>query len=140
VVAKEAGMLKGGCFCGQVRYEAGGTPFHATVCHCSMCRRVVGAPMVAWFSVPRAEYRVVAGAPVRFASSDRAERTFCPRCGTSLTYESREFPDEVDITTASLDDPEAVPPQDHIYTATRLRWVRVADGLPAHPARRPGRG
>jgi hypothetical protein len=133
-------MLKGGCFCGQVRYEAGGTPFHPTVCHCSMCRRVVGAPMVAWFSVPRAEYRVVAGAPARFASSEKAERSFCPRCGTALTYESREFPDEVDITTASLDDPEAVPPEDHTYTAARLRWVCLAGGLPAHPARRPGRG
>ena len=132
-------MLKGGCLCGHVRYEAGGEPFHLTVCHCSMCRRGAGAPMVAWFSVPRAEYRIVSGAPTRFASSAKATRTFCPRCGTPLTFESDEHPDEIDITTASLDDPEAMPPRDHTRAATKLNWVRLADGLPAHPDLRPGR-
>ncbi len=131
-------MLKGGCFCGHVRYEAGGEPFHPSICHCSMCRRTVGAPMVAWFSVPSSEYRVVAGAPTRFASSGDAVRTFCPRCGTSLTFEGGEHPDEIDVTTASLDDPEAVPPRDHTHTATQLSWVRLDDdGSTAYPDRRP---
>ncbi|MBR0648736.1 GFA family protein [Roseomonas terrae] len=130
-------MLKGGCFCGYVRYEAGGTPFHSTVCHCSMCRRVAGAPMVAWFSVPRAEYRVVAGEPTRFASSPQAFRTFCPRCGTPLTFESAYSPDEIDITTVSLDDPETMPPADHTRTATQLSWVHLDDGLPTYPELRP---
>lgn len=126
-------MLKGGCFCGHVRYEAGGTPFHPTICHCSMCRRVAGSPMVAWFSVPRTEYRVVAGEPTRFASSPDATRSFCPRCGTPLTFEARYSPDEIDITTVSLDDPEAMPPADHTRTATQLSWVHLDDGLPAYP-------
>ncbi len=126
-------MLKGGCLCGHVRYEAGGTPFHSTICHCSMCRRAAGAPMVAWFSVPRAEYRVVAGKPTKFASSANARRTFCPRCGTTLTFEAAYAPDEIDITTVSLDDPEAMPPADHTQASSRLSWVRVDDGLPAYP-------
>jgi len=120
-----------------VRYDAGGAPFHSTVCHCSMCRRAAGAPMVAWFTVPRAEFRLVLGAPARFASSDRATRTFCPRCGTPLTFEADEYPDEIDVTTASLDDPEAMPPRDDTRTETQLRWVRLADGLPTYPDRRP---
>jgi hypothetical protein len=130
-------MLKGGCFCGHVRYEAGGVPFHPTVCHCSICRRTAGAPMVAWFTVPRADFRLVAGAPARFASSAGVTRSFCPRCGTSLTFESDAYPDEVDVTTASLDDPEAMPPRDHTHTATRLRWLRLDDGLPTYPDARP---
>jgi hypothetical protein len=132
-------MLMGGCLCGQIRYEAGGKPFHATVCHCAMCRRAAGAPMVAWFSVPRAEYRIVRGEPARFAWSERVIRSFCSRCGTSLTFETAEYPDEIDITTASLDDPEAVPPRDHTRTATQLRWVQLGDDLPAYPDCRPDR-
>jgi hypothetical protein len=93
--------------------------------------------MVAWFTVPRAEFRLVLGAPARFASSDRATRTFCPRCGTPLTFEADEYPDEIDVTTASLDDPEAMPPGDHTRTETQLRWLRLADGLPTYPDRRP---
>lgn len=130
-------MLTGGCLCGHVRYAAGTAPFHATVCHCAMCRRAAGAPMVAWFSVARADYRLLAGVPTRFASSNRADRTFCPRCGTTLTFESRALPKELDVTTASLDDPEALPPADHTHTATRLSWVRLADGLPCHDVVRP---
>ncbi len=43
-------MLRGGCFCGNIRYEAVGTPFNETNCHCSICRRTTGAPFVTWFS------------------------------------------------------------------------------------------
>ncbi|HYZ61376.1 MAG TPA: GFA family protein [Acetobacteraceae bacterium] len=132
-------MLKGGCLCGHVRYEAGGEPFHPTICHCTMCRKAAGAPMVAWFSVPRTGYRLVAGVPARYASSPHAVRSFCPRCGTPLTFESTAYPEEIDITTASLDEPEAMPPADHTHVATRLPWVRLADALPEYPELRPSR-
>ena len=132
-------MLTGGCFCGFVRYEADAHPFHETVCHCASCRRMVGAAEVAWFSVPRAAFRLTAGAPSRFASSEGVERSFCPTCGTSLTYRSRDFPDEIDVTIASLDDPDAAPPRDHTQVADKLRWTRLPEDLPAYPTRRPGR-
>jgi hypothetical protein len=96
----------------------------------------VGAPIVAWFTVPRSEYRLVASAPTRFATSRSVARSFRPRCGTSPTFETGEFPDQIDIMTASLDDPETMPPHDHVRTATRLSWVRLADGLPVYPDQR----
>jgi hypothetical protein len=122
--------LQGGCACGYVRYEVSGAPAKETICHCSTCRRTSGAPFVAWFTVPAQGYRILAGAPARFESSAEAERTFCPRCGTALTYRSRRFTDEVDVTTCSLDEPERIPPRDHTYVRSRLSWVKVADGLP----------
>jgi len=130
-------MLTGGCLCGEIRYETTGEPFHLTNCHCSMCRRASGAPIVAWFSVPREELRWVQGAPKRYRSSTQATRSFCARCGTALTYEADAYPDEIDITTCSLDDPELVPPTDHTRTSSRLRWVKLADGLPQHAEARP---
>jgi hypothetical protein len=123
-------MLKGGCFCGGIRYEAGGTPFHKTICHCSIRRRTTGAPFVVWFSVPRSEFRLVLGAPTQFRSTPKGMRTFCPRCGTQLTFEHDDAPDEIDITTCSLDDPER--PDDHTRTSSKLGWVKLADGLPEH--------
>ena len=123
-------MLKGGCFCGHVRYEAHGEPFHQTVCHCSDCRRVVGAPMVAWFSLARPDYRVTEGEPARFTSSAGVERSFCPRCGTSLTYGSDRYPGEMDIALATLDDPEALPPADNTQIGSRLSWSFEIHTLP----------
>ena len=131
-------MLTGGCFCGEIRYEAGGTPSHETSCHCSACRRTTGAPFVAWFTVPRSAFRLVGARPTRFASSPHGRRSFCPRCGTQLTFEHAGFSDEIDVTTCSLDDPERLPPQDHTWTSRRLRWVEAAGHLPEHPQDRPG--
>lgn len=125
-------MLTGGCYCGETRYEGEGTPFHPTLCHCRDCRRVAGAPAVAWFSLRARDFRFTAGEPARFASSEKGRRSFCPRCGTPLTFQNVDLLEEIDIATATLDDPEQVPPADHTQTGSRLSWLHLADGLPQY--------
>jgi hypothetical protein len=125
-------MLKGGCFCGLIRYDAEGRPFHETNCHCSICRRTAGAPFLTWFTVPRSQFRIVCGEPRRFRSTAKGTRSFCPHCGTQLTFEHEDFSDEIDVTTCSLDDPEGLPPRDHTHASSRLSWVKLADQLPEH--------
>ncbi|HQS14645.1 GFA family protein [Reyranella sp.] len=129
-------MLKGGCFCGAVRYEAEGEPRHETLCHCSICRRTTGAPIVAWFTVRAGDFRIVTGEPARFRSSAAATRTFCGACGTALTFRSDDHGDEIDVTTCSLDEPERLPPKSHTWRASGLSWIRSADGLPAYREKR----
>jgi hypothetical protein len=125
-------MLLGGCFCGSVRYEAGGTPCHLTSCHCSICRRTSGAPFVAWFSVPRSAFRFTRGEPARFRSSAKGTRSFCRSCGSPLTFEHEDAGDEIDVTTCTLDRPELLPPEDHTRTSSKLGWVHLGDGLPEY--------
>jgi len=125
-------MLRGGCFCGAIRYETGGTPYDETVCHCSICRRTTGAPFVAWFSVPRSEFRFLQGTPARYRSTDKATRTFCPRCGTQLTFVHDDRSHEIDVTTCSLDEPQRAQPRDHTRTSSKLDWVKLGDGLPEY--------
>jgi hypothetical protein len=130
-------MLTGGCFCGRIRYEAAGAPFHETNCHCSICRRTTGAPFVAWFSVPRSQFRLRGGEPTRFRSSAKGTRSFCPECGTQLTFELDGAGDEIDVTTCSLDEPNRLPPVDHTRISSKLDWVELADGLPQFRESRP---
>jgi hypothetical protein len=66
-------MLKGGCFCGWIRYEAKGTPFHETNCHWSIYRRTTGAPLVTWFSLSKSQFRLVRGEPTRFKSTAKGD-------------------------------------------------------------------
>jgi hypothetical protein len=91
---------------------------------------------VAWFSVPAAELRFVRGAPAIHRSSPRVERGFCGACGTPLTYRNDGYPEEVDVITCSLDDPDAASPQDHTFASQRLPWMRVDDGLLVFPRTR----
>ena len=69
----------------------------------------------------------------RTSASGKGSRSFCPHCGTQLTFQADDHPDEVDITTCSLDHPEAVPPRDHTYTSGKVQWIQLTDGL-AHYA------
>jgi hypothetical protein len=128
--------LKGGCLCGFVRYQVDAVPIDETNCHCTMCRRASGAPFVAWFTVPKTAVRWVTGTPSSFASSAHATRAFCPRCGTPLTFSSLQSPDEIDLTTASLDEPSQVPPRDDTYVASKLPWVVLDPNLPKYQGRR----
>ncbi len=131
-------MLLGGCLCGSIRYESGAPITCETLCHCSTCRRAQAAPFVAWFTVPAAEFRLIGGEPARYASTQRATRSFCPRCGTPLTFQHADTPEEIDVTTCSLDDAERVPPRDHTFARSRLSWVTLDDGLPRFAQSRTG--
>jgi len=122
-------MLTGQCFCGAIRYEAPEATRSQALCHCTICRRTTGAPAVAWFTVDADAFRFTAGEPSSFRSSSHATRTFCPHCGTQLTFADDASPDEIDVTTGSLDTPEKALPQAHIFVADALRWP---DDLPRY--------
>ncbi len=127
-------LAAGGCLCGDVRYEVSGEPTVCCLCHCTLCRRSVGATPVAWATYPSGALRVVRGAPTWFESSAWARRGFCARCGTSLFFASTRHPDEIDVTSVSLDDADGVAPDRHIWVPSKLAWVGVADGRPCHVA------
>jgi hypothetical protein len=129
-------MIEGGCYCGFVRYQADGPLSDETNCHCSICRRTSGAPFVSWVTVPLAGYRLLGGTPTTLRSSETATRTFCPRCGTPLTFAALDAPDQLDITIGSLDHPEAVPPKDNTWVSSKIAWLHLADGLPEYAEKR----
>jgi hypothetical protein len=125
-------MLRGCCLCGQYRYEIAGPISCETVCHCASCRRAAGAPAVAWLTVPRSRFRTLSGSLTRYRSSPQVLRGFCAACGTSVSYEHDLRADELDLTIASLDDPEACPPRDHTWCEDGLSLLKLADGLPSY--------
>lgn len=124
-------ILEGGCLCGAIRYSVQLPIVDSGYCHCKTCRRASGAPVVAWLSVPPAQLTLVKGAPRRFHSSARGQRDFCPDCGAQLFFRG-EHAELVDITNASLDDPDRVTPEYHIWRKSRIAWFDTADSLPRH--------
>lgn len=122
---------EGGCLCGTVRYRVEGDPTRTNYCHCRMCQRNAGAPVVAWATWPLAAFAIVAGEPGAYRSSERAQRLFCRSCGTPLFWQRVAPPsDSIDIAAASLDEPGTVVPTDHIWTESQLPWFDVRDDLP----------
>jgi hypothetical protein len=123
----------GGCLCGATRFRFTGEPLARSVCHCRSCRRASGAPSVAWTVVRADAFAFVAGSPTTFRSSPAVRRTFCPACGTPMTYQHDDSPLTIDIATATLDDPSAFAPTCEIWLAHRIRWASVDPSLPHYP-------
>jgi hypothetical protein len=125
-------MTEGGCLCGAIRYRLESAPFDAGFCHCRICQLASGAPALAFATVPRKDFTVLRGTPVRRASSDFGERWFCGQCGTQLTMLVTHQPDTIDFTIATLDSPDDVRPSFHIWTRSRISWFEIGDDAPRH--------
>jgi hypothetical protein len=124
---------EGGCLCGAVRYRFTGEPLALSLCHCQTCRRAAGAPSVAWVVLNFTDFAFTNGSPVIFRSSSPVLRTFCGRCGTPLTYQREAEPETIDITTTSLDSPDAFAPTREIWLSQKLVWERANDMLEQYP-------
>lgn len=115
----------GGCLCGNVRYAAAGEPVAVSICHCGSCRKSAGAPSVAWASYALVDFRITKGAMTTYASSPGVQRQHCGACGTCLTFYERGE-ETIDITLASLDDPDQLCPTKEIWLSHRLVWEVVS--------------
>ena len=132
VTGAAAMPLLGGCHCGDVRYEISAPPLEAGYCHCSICRRTTGAPVLAWAVVPIAGFRYLGAAPRVYRSSPWGERRVCPNCGAQLEYRRAENPATVELNIGTLDDPDVIRPGSHVWTVDALSWLHIEDDLPRY--------
>jgi len=128
----DASVYHGGCLCGAVRYAVSGTVRNLCYCHCHSCRRAAGAPMVPWGTFAHAAFRLTRGTLAEYRSSPGVTRGFCSACGTTLTYRHESRGADIDVTLASLDEPERFAPQMHVWVDDKLPWVAIGDGRPQY--------
>jgi len=83
--------------------------------------------------VPLDAFAVTAGDLVAYRSSAKATRHFCGGCGTPLTWREAVNPRFVDVSIATLDDPDPVEPLLHTWTESQIGWFEIADQLPRYP-------
>lgn len=124
---------EGGCLCGAVRFSVEGAPLASIICHCRSCRKASAAPSVGWLTFGRARFTLLAGDTIDFASSPGVTRSFCRRCGTPLFYANEKSPDELDVTTVSLDDPSRFPPSREVWLSHKLDWEATNARLGQYP-------
>jgi len=120
----------GGCLCGAVRYTLYGPVRFLCYCHCTSCRRAAGAPMVPWGTVALADLSIVRGELTQYRSSPPVQRGFCVSCGTGISYRHTDRPQEVDVALATLDEPQHLAPEAHVWVADKVPWLQITDGLP----------
>jgi hypothetical protein len=122
-------IKSGHCLWGAVRFEYVGDEHSRAHCHCESCRRATSSPFTTWIRVPRKNFRWTASLPKQYVSSPNVTRTFCPTCGSPMSYENVMIPSEIDIYAASLNDHATFQPQRHDFWGERVHWVNEVDDL-----------
>jgi hypothetical protein len=76
---------------------------------------------------------VVVDTPSASGKGQRIAR--CPRCQLAVwSNYSGAGPHVHFVRVGTLDDPDALPPDIHIFTASKQPWVQLPPGTPAVPA------
>jgi hypothetical protein len=123
-------IFEGGCLCGAIRYRAAARPMRAVICHCSICRKHTGAPIASFVHFPIDSFTWLKEQPKRYRSSEFAERGFCSQCGSTVTMHEEVLSDRVQVAIGSLDQPDRVAVNDHVWTQDQISWFDVRDDLP----------
>jgi len=129
-------MIKGGCQCGKVGYEADGAISDLSHCHCSMCRKLHGAAFATFAGVTRDGFRWSAGEDTlgTYASSEKTDRMFCQVCGSQLAVFFTPEPNLVYLTMGTVEGNPDCPPDYHQFAASKASWHEITDGKPQHDA------
>jgi len=136
-MSADAGFpLEGGCTCGGVRFSMTSAPLFVHCCHCRWCQRETGASFA--LNAMIESDRVVVGrgepeivdTPSQSGKGQKIAR--CPTCRIALWSNYAGAGDKVRfVRVGTLDAPDALPPDIHIFTASKQPWVALPPGIPA---------
>ena len=121
---------EGGCLCSALRYRVTGDPVATTLCHCADCRRASGGVNVAWAVFDHDKFEWLKGEAREYSSSPGIHWRFCGACGSLVGYRRDSRPDHIDITTATLDNPDRFPPAVEIWVGEKIEWETLHPDLP----------
>lgn len=134
----ESGMetFEGGCTCRHVRYRLASRSMFVHCCHCRWCQRETGSAFVLNAMIEADRVELIAG-DVEIvdtpSSSGRGQKiSRCPKCRVALwSNYSGAGPRIRFVRVGTLDAPDTMPPDVHIFTASKQPWVLLPDGTPA---------
>ena len=126
--------LEGGCACKAIRYKLTATPLIVHACHCRDCQRLTGSAFVINIWIERKFVEVGPLFPKAFmmagGSGKHHEVFFCETCGTYLWSRYLIAPgDALFVRAGTLDNPDAVRPDVHIFTRSKLPWLELPKGV-----------
>ncbi len=132
----EGGSMEGGCTCGAVRYRISRRPMFVHCCHCRWCQRESGAAFALNAMIEADLVTLLSGSPEVVntpSESGKGQKIIrCPGCRIALWSNYAGAGDAIRfIRVGTLDEPDRLPPDIHIYTASKQAWVVLPPDTPA---------
>ena len=130
--------LFGGCDCRSLRYRMDTRPLFVHCCHCRWCQRESGASFALNAMIETDRMSLLAGEPEIVdtpSESGRGQKIArCPKCRIAVwSNYSGAGPAVRFVRVGTLDEPDHLPPDIHIFTKSKQPWVVLPAGTPAVP-------
>jgi len=130
--------LEGGCACGALRYRLASPPMFVHCCHCRDCQRQTGSAFVLNALIETDRVELLSGETEEITlptESGRGQKIYrCPSCKIAVWSVYGGVDKLRFVRIGTLDNPAALTPDVHIYTRSKLPWVKLPDGVPAFEA------
>ncbi|QSX38402.1 GFA family protein [Shewanella sedimentimangrovi] len=126
---------EGGCDCGQVRYRLETHPLFVHCCHCRWCQRETGASFALNAMIEADRVSLLSGEAVIINTPSASGKgqliARCPKCLVALwSSYAGSGPIMRFVRVGTLDNPDLLPPDIHIFTASKQPWLQLADDAP----------
>ena len=130
--------LNGGCDCRAIRYRMEIKPLFVHCCHCRWCQRETGASFALNALIEAERVTPISGEPeivdTLSASGKGQKIARCPKCRIAVwSNYSGAGPAFRFVRVGTLDEPDHLPPDIHIFTSSKQPWVVLPPDVPAVP-------
>ena len=127
---------EGGCTCRAVRYRMTSAPLFVNCCHCRWCQRETGASFALNAMIEADRVVLLQGNPEVVdtpSNSGKGQKiTRCSTCRIALWSNYAGAGDAIRfVRVGTLDEPDRLPPDIHIFTSSKQPWVVLAPNMPA---------
>lgn len=138
MATRDAYPLYGGCDCRTIRYRVEIRPLFVHCCHCRWCQRETGSAFVLNALIESEQVTLVSGEPeivdTPSASGKGQKIARCPNCRIAVwSIYSGAGPAFRFVRVGTLDEPDHLPPDIHIFTSSKQPWVILPPAMPAVP-------
>jgi len=128
--------VDGGCACGTIRYRMTTSPLFVHCCHCRWCQRETGASFALNALIEADRVVLLEGEPEVVdtpSNSGKGQKIArCPRCHVAVWSNYAGAGDAVRfVRVGTLDDPDRLPPDIHIFTSSKQPWIVLPPGVRA---------
>ena len=128
--------FEGTCTCQFVRYRMTRRPLFVHCCHCRWCQRESGSAFALNAMIEAENVVVLSGEPevvLTPTNSGKGQKiSRCPQCRVALWSNYAGAGDSVHfVRVGTLLEPDLLPPDIHIYTASKQPWVILPPDTPS---------
>ena len=127
--------IDGNCHCGYVTFEAEADPETTTICNCTDCQKMSGAPLRAVITARPGTFVLLSGKPTEYRKTSEngvvRPQAFCPRCGTAI-YSTTvgDDPKAYNVRLGVLRQCYELVPRRQIFARSRQPWVNDLAAIP----------